>query len=182
VEEVPGRVPRHRGLIVLSSIGPGIGSAENAIRYHWMGLEREHPDAVLEHCWIITGGPGSEQSASGLVNKLVQEGMPVKMFHLKSLSAEDADNPEAVHGLVDMIYVEANEVFGLSEEDVVADYTGGTKSMTSGMVLACTSPSRPLHFMKPRRYAEDGRADPQAGSDPVAVDIRFELVPQMRKG
>lgn len=32
VEEVVGPVPPHRGLIVLSSVGPGIGSAESAIR------------------------------------------------------------------------------------------------------------------------------------------------------
>jgi hypothetical protein len=107
--------------------------------------------------------------------------MPVKMFHFKSLSPEDADNPEAVHSLVDQIYVEAAGTFGLAEGEVVADYTGGTKSMTSGMVLACTSPSRPLQFMKPRQYTDDGRAEPQAGSDPVAIDIRFELVPQVKK-
>jgi hypothetical protein len=86
-----------------------------------------------------------------------------------------------VHRLVDAIYTEAMEVHGLKEEEVVADYTGGTKSMTSGMVLACASPRRPLHFMKPRQYAKDGRADSEAGSDPVAIDIRFELVPQTKK-
>jgi hypothetical protein len=101
----------------------------------------------------------------------------MKMFHLKPLSVEDADNPESVHRLVDEIYKEATEKNSLTEEEVIADYTGGTKSMTSGMVLACTSPRRPLQFMKPRRYTEDGRADTQAGADPKAIDIRFWLVP-----
>jgi CRISPR-associated protein (Cas_Cas02710) len=102
-------------------------------------------------------------------------------FHLKSLSTEDADNPEAVHRLVDAIYIEAVNVYGLKEEEVVADYTGGTKSMTSGMVLACASPRRLLHFMKLRKYEEDGRAVAQGGSDPVAIDIRFELIPLTKR-
>jgi hypothetical protein len=172
-----GPVSRSRGLIILSSIGQGIGSAESAICYHWRGLKKEHTEPVLEVCWIITGGPASEQSATGLVSKLVQDGMPLKMFQVKTLSAENADNPEAVHRLVDEIYAEAKEKHNLEEEEVIADYTGGTKSMTSGMVLACTSPHRPLQFMKPRKYNEHGRADPQAGADPVAIDIRFDLVP-----
>jgi hypothetical protein len=79
VAELSGQVPRHRGLIVLSSIGPGIGSAESAIRYHWRGFNNEHHDAMLEQCWIITGGTGSERSAAGLVNKLVQEARQVRI-------------------------------------------------------------------------------------------------------
>jgi len=178
VEEVAGPVPLHRGLIVLSSIGQGIGSAEGAIRYHYQGSNREFLQPVLQHCWIITGGPASEQSATGLINKVVKDGFPADIFHLKALSAEDADNPEAVHRLVDEIYAEAADKFSLAEENVVADYTGGTKSMTSGMILACASPRRPLQFMKPRRYDEHGRADVVAGSDPGAIDIRFTLVPE----
>ena len=184
VEAVPGFVRRHRGLIVLSSVGQGIGSAESAILYHWQGSKKEHTEPVLEVCWIITGGAASEQSATGLIKKLVQDGIPAKIWQLKTLSAENADNPEAVHQLVDEIYREAKEKYRLDEEDVIADYTGGTKSMTSGIVLACTSPRRPLQFMKPRKYDADGRAEPQAGADPVAIDIRFELVPkpQHRQG
>ncbi len=181
VEEVGWPVPRHRGLIVLSSIGGGIGSAENAIRYHWRESPgAEDPEPVLEHCWIITGGPASEQSASALVDQLVQDGFPLAMFHPCALTGEESDNPQAVHELVDRIYTEAAQTYGLAEEEVIADYTGGTKSMTSGLVLACASPRRPLQFMKPRHYDADGRADQAAGSDPEAIDIRFELVPSRR--
>jgi hypothetical protein len=67
-----GPVPRYQGLIVLSSVGPGISSAENAIRYHWRGLNSEQPAPVLEVCWIITGGKASEESATNLIKKLVQ--------------------------------------------------------------------------------------------------------------
>jgi hypothetical protein len=126
----------------------------------------------------ITGGKASEESATNLIHKFVQGGLPLKMFQVRELSSHDADNPEAVHRVVEGIDAEAKDKFNLAEERIIADYTGGTKSMTSGMVLACTSPSRALQFMKPQRYTDDGRADVQAGSAPVAVDIRFELIPQ----
>lgn len=47
----------------------------------------------------------------------------------------------------------------------------------SVMILACASPRRHLQFMKPRRYMADGRAEPGTESDPVAIDIRFDLIP-----
>jgi len=67
---------------------------------------------------------------------------------------------------------------GWSETDVIADYTGGTKSMTAGTVLACASPDRRLQFMKPGKYREDGTADHQAGSNPYLVDIRYSVRPK----
>jgi len=180
VREVSTAVERHRGLIVLSSIGPARSSAEQAIKYHWHGLQDEHPAPVLQQCLIITGGQQSEQSANERIANLLKSGMPPDMFHLKPIPTKHAHNPEAVqavHRLVDQIYTEARQKFDLREEQVIADYTGGTKSITSGMILACTSLHRPLEFMRPRRYDNQGRADSSAGADPVAVDIQFELVP-----
>ena len=167
VEEIGGPVPAHRGLIVLASQGTGISSAERAIRHH-------HAGGSLEHCWLVTGGPESERSAAGLVEKLVGEGISMARLHPVSLKVPDADNPEAVYRAIDRIYRDA-AAKGLRDDDVIGDYTGGTKSMTAGMILACASPRRHLQFMKPHRYTPDGRADPEAGSDPVLVDIRFEL-------
>jgi hypothetical protein len=177
VEEVRRPVPRYRGLIVLSSPGQGIGSAESAIRYHWRGLRDELTDGVLQECWIITAGPRSHDSAVELVSRLIQAGMRPEMFHYARLSAEDADNPEAVHREVDRIYRDARSIYGLEEEEIIGDYTGGTKSMTSGLVLACASPRRSLQFMKPQEYDDDGRAVPAAGSTPVAIEIRLEIAP-----
>lgn len=169
VVEVEGAVRRHRGLVVLASPGPGITSAEGAIRYH-------RCDGVLEHCWLVTGGPGSEQSAARLVEKLVGEGMSMGRLHTVALSPKDADNPEAVYRRINAVYVEAGDL-GFNEDEIIGDYTGGTKSMTAGMILACSAPQRHLQFMKPRRYTADGRAEPGTESDPVAIDIRFELIP-----
>lgn len=64
---------------------------------------------------------------------------------------------------------------GFGESDIIADYSGGTKSMTSGMVLACALPERKLQVLKPRKYDKDGTADRKAGSDPRYIDISFKL-------
>jgi hypothetical protein len=48
---------------------------------------------------------------------------------------------------VDSIYRDATDEMGLAEQSIVADYTGGTKSMTAGMVLACVSPNRRLQYI-----------------------------------
>ncbi|MEW6418836.1 MAG: hypothetical protein AB1480_12065 [Nitrospirota bacterium] len=168
-----GTLPkRHRGLIVLCSIGENI-SAEQAIRYHYRGLKNEHQDSILKHCWMITGGDASEQAARNLIVKLVSEGFPNNLFKIIQISGDDADNPTKVYKIIEDIFKSLPE--GFKESDIISDYTGGTKSMTSGLVLACAIPSRELQFMKPRKYKDDGTADRAAGSDPRAVDIRFKL-------
>ncbi|MBI3635416.1 MAG: hypothetical protein HY216_04225 [Candidatus Rokubacteria bacterium] len=166
--EIGGVVPGHRGLIVLASEGGGISSAEGAIRHHVAGRR-------LEHCWIITGSPRSEASATDLIQRLAKDDVPVTLFNRLPLDPAEANDPVAVYRRINDVYLETSRR-GVAEDDIMADYTGGTKSMTAGMVLACTSPKRHLQFMKPRRYTSEGLADHSAGSDPVAIDIRFELI------
>lgn len=82
---------------------------------------------------------------------------------------------------VDQAFSEAAAV-GLGPEDVIADYTGGTKTMTAGMILACARPDRKLEFMKPRHYRPDGTAAREEGSEPREVNIAFTLLPVEERG
>ena len=176
-EQKPARYP---GLIVCASVGMGISSAETAIRYHWKGVNNEFSEPLLKYCWIITGGEDSKKEAQNLMSKLISDDFPSYIFRpMIELSAEDADNPEAVYNAINKIYDEILDI-DLSESDIIADYTGGTKSMTSGMILACALPGRKLQFMKPKEYDSDGRANRSAGSVPVLVDINFKLKPLKR--
>lgn len=168
VVEIGGPVPGYRGLIVLASRGAGISSAEAAIRHH-------HAAGSLERCWIVTGGKDSATTAEGLIDRLRKDGIPMERFQCIPLKNEaEADNPVAVYRVIDRLFREA-DAGGISEEHIIGDYTGGTKSMTAGMILACAPPQRHLQFMKPRGYTADGRADDRVSSDAVIVDIRFEL-------
>ena len=168
-----GTLPkRHKGLIVLCSIGENI-SAEQAIRYHYKGLSDEHPDAVLKQCWMLTGGEASFNAAQKLISKLVSSYFSNDIFKVVRMSGDDADNPAKVYETVEGIFQSLPE--GFDDSDVIADYTGGTKSMTAGLVLACALPSRELQVLKPRKYKDDGTADRSVGSDPRSVDISFKL-------
>jgi hypothetical protein len=129
--------------------------AELAIRHHVrMG--------TLRHCWLIC----TEQSlaeAERLVRVLVEEGVSPQIFHYGEdwrlgvldeagqpmtllLPTVRADDPNYVRQLVEGIYRSAGRQFGLGEGELIVDYTGGTKSMTAGMILACVGPMRRLQY------------------------------------
>ncbi|NCO65281.1 MAG: hypothetical protein COW32_09935 [Candidatus Aquicultor secundus] len=163
---------RHRGLIVLGSAWDPM-PAETAIRYHYKGIHNEHHDAILDKCWLLTAGETSNRYARDMIAKLIREGMPNDLFKIVELSAGNADNPAKVYDAVEDIFASLPDEFG--ETDMIADYTGGTKSMTAGLILACARPSRKLQVLKPKEYKEDGTAVREAGSDPKSVDIRFNL-------
>jgi hypothetical protein len=144
------------GLIVLMSLQDA--AARAAILHHWRSGEGN-----LQHCWIICGGEKSLAAAETMVNDLVEQGLPRRLFHygdgvavadvanpqiLLALSPDEqrAQDPNYVRRLVEGIYQQAWMQYGLREEEIIADYTGGTKSMTAGVILACAQPKRRLQY------------------------------------
>lgn len=175
-------VRRRKGLIAL--VSPEYGGERQAVdeaaAYHGRDVSGQ---SVLRHCWLIAGaGVGdparqklsSREKADRLRAELESAGVQTRILSLED--ASEGDDPLTTKGLVDQAFAEAAAV-GLGLEDVIADYTGGTKTMTAGMILACTGPARKLQFMKPRRYKPDGTADRAAGSEPQEVNIAFILSP-----
>ncbi len=173
------------GLIVLVSHGqletiPALA----AIRYHDRGERDDRPERTLRYLWLLAspaaapeaGEPDPETPSTSAANaeRLASRYRPL-LQHAEIVSIRDIDDPQQAFEAVEGIYREAQARFGLRDQDIIADYTGGTKSMTAGMVLACTARERDLQFMKPRRYLADGRADLKAGSEPRLVDISFFL-------
>lgn len=158
-----------RALVVLVSQGRTEDiPATAAIKYHL---------SALEHCWLITSPepanppPSPSQSAwkNAAALKVQHEGS-VKM-HTKVIDPED---PQSIFQAVAQVYSEAKSL-DLSSKEIVADFTGGTKMMTAGMVLACTPADRDVQYMKPLAFLADGRADLTAGSEPRWVDLNFFL-------
>jgi hypothetical protein len=157
-----------RGLIVLASPGQRTTPAENAIKAHL--------DA-LEHCWIITGpdrpdqSPSARQNAEDVRSKYTRGGDQPREFHL--VPVQDEHSPQQVYHVVRSIYEQAR-AYGLRDQDIVADYTGGTKSMSVGMALACsTSEDRDVEYMKPRDVTPTGVAAPESEAEPLLIDVRF---------
>jgi hypothetical protein len=149
------------GLIVLMSPYPENSPAETAIRYHMK-------TSCLKYCWIICTNKSSEP-ARQMVDRLKQEGAELVRFYYGSDPIEDVelrtrtltllvpddlmDDPNHIRKLMEGIYADA-ERNGLSEADVIADYTGATKGMTAGILLACTKPERSLQYISQVDYPQ----------------------------
>lgn len=148
-----------RGLIVFASLSKE-SPAKIAIQHHW-----NKGNGDLEHCWIVCGGEKTLIVAKSMVAELIQDlKIPERVFHYlpdytlldpkhsRSLitlvpNLHEANDPNIIRQIVEAIYKDAKDKYNLDESDIIADYTGGTKSMTAGLILACTIPTRRLQYI-----------------------------------
>lgn len=168
-QQKPGRVdirkerqPRpRRGLILLA--GPTTASNPAAIAYH---------QNSLSHCWILS----SAQSGPTAAALFAQFG---RQFEIKYGSdyTVDAEDLVSTYQVVMRILTEEVAAAGLGPTDIIADMTGGTKPMTSGMVMACLAQRAPLQYIKVERD-EAGRVIADAWGQPIRIDANFVPTPQ----
>lgn len=130
--------PCHQGLIVLIGRGrPQEGHVWNpyqdvawaAIQYH-RGSEAE---PVLAHCWLIAtpGMDGSEPQAEVLAKLCLDRQITPHIEFVKPFEISDT------YAQVQQIFTTSAAEVGLDATDIIADFTGGTKPMSAGMLLAC---------------------------------------------
>lgn len=171
------------GLIVLASPTPKTGNrptpAEVVIRHHLQ-------DAKLRHCWIICTEE-SKPEAQNIIDKLVAEGKcGSHIFHYPDsiekntpnhqeslnllIPPDRADDPNYICELVDGIYQEA-KAYNMEDSQIITDYTGATKSMTAGVILACTNPERRL------QYISQSQKNKNDENLLIEVEISYKLKP-----
>lgn len=136
---------QYRGLIAFVSLAQR-AHLERAIQYHGEKLER---------VWLVATKDAEELASE------IQAEYQGPFRYLEFVSLNDPWDLQAVRAVIEGIYRE--RLGALAEEDVIADFTGGTKPMTVGMIFACLSPSRHLQYV-PARY--DGNK-PVEALDPV---------------
>lgn len=138
--------PKHKGLIVLVGIGrPTVGedpkdqSAWKAIAYHLSG----EPGQRLRKCWLIASGGerGSLPNAQDIQTWCREQHLDAEIR-----TVADHLDVQGTYDVVKMIYESDAPKAKLSEEEVIADFTGGTHPMAAGMVLACGA-GRPMQYM-----------------------------------
>jgi hypothetical protein len=156
----------HRGLIWL--LGPGgVEHALQAIRHHAGG----QPGQRLEHCWLVMQRDNAaiQNAYTTLASQVVQENWGVRLEPILI----DRLDVEAAYGAVRRVFERDAPAVGLSERDVIADITGATKPMTTGMVLAALDGARDLEYVESQR---DAKGDPIAGTlRVVGVNKTFRL-------
>lgn len=140
---------KHRGLIVIVGTGrpgenPMSQSAGQAIDYH---LAAQPGQTGLEICWLVCSGGeyGSLNVAQALQAICKERGLKA---YLRPVG--DAFSVQESYNLVQRIYTDETPDVGLREEEVIADFTGGTKPMSAGMILACGE-RRPMQYMTGRK-------------------------------
>ena len=65
---------------------------------------------------------------------------------IKNLRDDETVDHRGVERVVDEIYDELGEE-GLATADIIADFTGGTKAMTCGMIMACLDEGRDCQYV-----------------------------------
>lgn len=128
----------------------------------------------LQHVWLITT-PDALPYAPVLEKYLKQQEKIACEIHYGdgyNILLKEDDDQVAVktQKMVDLIYREAKKK-GLSDKDIVADFTGGPRSMVLGIILACLDESRVVQMIG-THYDQNGK--PQ-GVLPVLFDFEPKL-------
>lgn len=142
---------KHQGLVLLVGTGrpgedPMSQSAGQAIRHHLS----DGSSPGLQYCWLIASGgeKGSLPVAYQLQKFCRQNKVEVDIYTIHSLFSKQG--VQETYDLVRKIYEEEVPKVGLTPKQVICDFTGGVKTMTAGMVLACGD-RYPMQYMQGRK-------------------------------
>ena len=152
--------PPHAGLIWL--LGPG------PLDHLLFALEHHRRGGGATHCWLVMQDVEPVREAfNHLSQQLLEQGATTR---LHPVYVQQLDVQAAYQAVRSIFEREAGEA-GLQPDQVIADVTGATKPMTSGMVLAAITTGGALEYVESDRDAE-GRYIPDT-QRVVLVDTSF---------
>ncbi len=138
----------------------------------------------LDHCWLISTRAASNDPAisshtyvPALVNYLRTQLPSTCQFYghqdnsLVIPIENDLRITASIHDIIQGIYRQARAA-GLSENDIVADITGGFRSLPLGMILACLDKERIIQFVG---TAYDANAQPTGDLFPILFTFEVDL-------
>ena len=142
------RLPERKQVLIL--LVSKFASAEYAIRYH---MEEAAPHRQLKQIFLIhsseeAGGffGNSSKPVAEAVAKMVQElssVLGIRPPEVKIMVGVSPADAQDTFERVNRVYRES----GFEAKDIIADFTGGTKPMTTGMIMACLPPKRELEYV-----------------------------------
>lgn len=147
-----------QGVILLVSKG------ENGKQLAWKILQ-QHASA-LKQVWLLST-QDSFANAQELELQVPQRFRGVAVHPVEQFIV-DEDDPKSTWETVQRVYLESS----LPASEMIADITGGTKSMTAGMSIACIPTDRDMQYLYTPNRLEDGRLPPDAES--IAMRISTE--------
>lgn len=131
--------------------------------------------AKLEHCWLIATAdgaqPGSEVYVAALVRYLQERKGLTCRFHVGPAHTIPLDDDVLVaiktYEMVEAIFDKAHAL-GVSDQEMVADFSGCPRSMTLGLFAACIDGKRSVQFAG-TRY--DAAGKPTGEIFPIVYDF-----------
>lgn len=157
------RPPQHPGLMVL--VGPGRVGTDPTKQSAGAAIQH-HLDA-LKHCWLLVGETSSKpekpdyRGATDIARELVilcsDNGV---MAHIWPVA--EPFSAQSTYRLLQVLFATEVRTARLTAREVICDFTGGTKAMSAGMILACGT-QRPMQYMT---FAED-----RSGSIPLLMQF-----------
>lgn len=164
-------VPPRRGVIAIVSLGQHV-PAEAALAYHAQFDPSAGGLPYLRRGWLLVG-PGEGELSSATNAAKLRETFEARGVAIDLYPLNHADDMAEIFGAVKKIIRRAQVEYGFAKEEIIADFTGGTKSMTAALTLACIDTGIDLQYMKPDDYELDGRAKPGTQATPHLLDITF---------
>lgn len=141
-----------RGLIAFASLRES-EHLEAALKYHGQTLEK---------VWLLATHEAQDKAEE------IRGRYELNSRSIEIVVLADAFDLQAVREEVDHLY--RTKLGHLTEADVIADFTGGTKPMSLGMIFACMSSTRRLEYVM-GKY-EKGRV---TALSPVEYGIDFSM-------
>jgi hypothetical protein len=128
---------------------------------------------TLKHLWLITSYSG-EETAKWIHGQAESWGV---IAHPPIVLADTCEI-DIIRLKVEEARREAIEGYKIAEADIICDFTGMTKPVTAGMILACAPRGRRLQYLQ-GQYDANGKLMPDAPSIPIEIEIEYEIEPEL---
>jgi hypothetical protein len=154
--------PAHAGLIWL--LGPQMEHLLLALDHHRQG-------GGAAHCWLVMQARQEtvQKAYDELSSQILAKNWPIRL-HPVYIDHLDA---QAAYQAVQTIFTREAGEEGLTQDQLIADITGGVKPLTAGMILAALTVGGALEYVESER---DDKGQAIEGTQRVVlVDTEFHL-------
>jgi hypothetical protein len=185
-----------RGVIVLVSQGVlSTLAAHDTLRYHqqklayvWLIYTATPTPAISDAAVREPNAQTAQASKPESADSAQPQTSGQNAFALKALfttptcevrlcETRDADDFEGAFDAACTAIRDARRA-GLGDAELTADVTGGTKSMTTAVVMASVKMGTRVSYLRPRvRLATDGRADAAGEKEAYSLDLLYRYAP-----
>ena len=107
-------------------------------------LAMEHHRNLLKQIWVLLTSEAEETSFQPFENII---NIFYKKIKINKVEIKDPDDVNRICKTVDNIYVLAQSLSGLDDEEITADITSGPATATAGIILACVRSKRQVQYL-----------------------------------